>query len=576
MSLLGTLARLEAVRSGRAEPLATVRHRHLSERPMVLVPLTAAGEAGAPLAVLLGTDRSAPRLHIVPQPLNRTLRFDFLAGLAADLLPYVESFGTGVEQIEGSEKDPETGEKTQVFRELCTDAPQLIVPNGGGVHHLALIGRSTRFRRTIEDDEPGPYPAPARVPLLGRWLTHLTDRAQVPGSSMLLPMTGLLARHWATGQSHLEDQHLAARLAWHLPPTGLSGAEAAERAESARDGNGQLLHPPAGPATDPRFDELVLGPAIARYDAAASALLHATEGHATGGHGTRGRNGGRDADGPDATAAEQARAAVRTAVEQLRTVLERVLLPTWYDVWAGIDLLRTLPPAGHLEERWTGDRWSYTGHRDRLAAGEPPQPRQDDAVTAARKLAQREREQARLDVQEALDDPLAMAERRLAGEAFSGVVTDVVPDYDTSGRSPKPRPLVTVRTADRPHADLGREAHRVWESPRAEAGGGPSAQKAQIAAVDPEEGTITLRVLSGMGRKKEPEPGSLPEPGERITFTLFELTVRQSAPLPEPDDTPWTHGGPPGTSAPVGPAAASAAAPAAAAATTSAAFEEWE
>ncbi|MCG6496219.1 hypothetical protein [Kitasatospora sp. A2-31] len=550
MSLLGTLARLEAVRSGRAEPLATVRHRHLSDRPMVLVPLTAAGEAGAPLAVMLGTDRSAPRLHVVPQPLNRTLRFDFLAELAADLLPYLESFGDEVEQIEGSEKDPETGEKTPVLRELCADAPQLIVPNSGGVHHLALIGRSTRFRRTVEDDEPGPYPAPARVPLLGRWLTHLTDRAQVPGSSMLLPMTGLLARHWATGQSHLEDQHLAARLAWHAPPPGLSGAEAAELAESARDDRGQLLHPPAGPATDPRFDELVLGPAITRYDAAVATLQ-------------------QHADRPDSAPAAQARAAVRTAVDLLRAELAEVLLPTWHDVWTGLDLLRTLPPAGHLTERWTGDRWSYTGHRDRLAAGEPPQPRQDDAVTAARKLAQREREQARLDVQEALDDPLAMAEHRLAGEAFAGVVTEVVPDYDTSGRSPKPRPLVTLRTADRPHADLGREAHRVWRSPRPD-GGSPTAQKAVIAGVDAAAGTITLRMLSGMGRKKEPEPGSLPEPGETVTFTLFELTVRQSAPLPEPDDTPWTHGGPPGTGTP---AAAPAAGPAV---TASAVFEEWE
>ncbi|MER7850052.1 hypothetical protein ABTZ03_39660 [Kitasatospora sp. NPDC096077] len=533
MSLLTTLARLEAVRSGRAEPLATVRHRHLSERPMVLVPLTAAGEAGAPLAVLLGTDRDAPRLHLVPQPLNRTLRFDYLAALAADLLPYLESFGADIEQIEGSEKDPETGEKTQVFRELCTDAPQLIVPNSAGVHHLALLGRSTRFRRTAEDADPGPHPAPLRVPLLGRWLTHLTDRAQVPGSSLLLPMTGLLARHWATGQSHLEDQHLAARLAWHGPPPGLTGARAAELAETARDERGQLLHPPAGPATDPAFDEGVLAPAIARYDAAVNALQHG--------------------DDPDGT--ERARAAVRTAVEQLEQVFAAVLLPTWRDVWRGLDLLRALPPAGHLEERWTGDRWSYTGHRDRLVAGEPPQPRQDDAVTAARKLAQREREQARLDVQEALDDPLAMAEHRLSGEAFSGVVTDVVLEYDTTGRSPKPRPLVTLRTADRPHADLGREAHRVH---------GPSAQKTEIVAVDPAEGTITLRVLSGMGRKKEPEPGSLPEPGEPVTYTLFELTVRQSAPLPEPDDTPWTHGGPPGT--------APAPTPSATAATT----EDWE
>ncbi|MFI6156491.1 hypothetical protein ACIBCA_27825 [Kitasatospora sp. NPDC051170] len=551
MSLLTTLARLEAVRSGRAEPLATVRHRHLSERPMVLVPLTAAGESGAPLAVMLGTDRDAPRLHLVPQPLNRTLRFDFLAALAADLLPYLESFGEDVEQIEGSEKDPETGEKTQVFRELCADAPQVIVPNGAGVQHLALIGRSTRFRRTAEDADPGPYPAPLRVPLLGRWLTHLTDRAQVPGSSLLLPMTGLLARHWATGQSHLEDQHLAAHLAWHAPPPGLTGAQAAELAESARDEHHQLLHPPAGPATDPRFDELVLAPAITRYDAAVGALQHATD---------------QDTGQADERAAARARKAVREAHEQLEQALSGVLLPTWRNVWQGLDLLRALPPAAHLEERWTGDRWSYTGHRDRLAAGEPPQPRQDDAVTAARKLAQREREQARLDVQEALDDPLAMAEHRLSGEAFSGVVTEVVPDWDTTGRSPKPRPLLTLRTADRPHADLGREAHRVHS---------PSAQKARIVEVDPAEGTITLRVLSGMGRRKDPEPGSLPEPGETVTFTLFELTVRQSAPLPEPDDTPWTHGGPPGAE-PVRAAVQSAAGPSAAGPSAAAASEDWE
>ncbi|GAA1977625.1 hypothetical protein [Kitasatospora viridis] len=507
MSLLATLARLEAVRSGRAEPLATVRHRHLGERPMVLVPLASAAQDGAPLAVLLGTDREAPRLHLVPQPLNRELRTEFLTAFADDLLPYLEPFATATEPVEGTEKDPVTGEKTTVVRELCADAPQLLVPNAGGVRHLALLGRATRFRRTAADPDPGPYPAPARVPLLGRWLTHFTDRAQVPGSSLLLPMTGLLARHWATGQSMLEDQHLAAQLAWHHPPQGLTGAQAAELAETERDEHGQLTHPPAGPATDPRFDEKVLAPAIARFDAALTV---------------------RRQGGPGEP--------VERCVEQLRAALLAILLPTWRDVWRGLDLLRELPPAAHLAERWEGDRWSFTGHRDRLAAGEPPQPRLDDAVTAARKLAQREREQVRLDVQEALDDPLAMAERRLAGEAFTAEVVEVVPDWDTSGRSPKPRPLLVLRTADRPHAELGVEAHRV---------GGATAQKARVVEVGPEPGVLTLRVLNGMGRKRDPEPGTLPEVGEQVLFTLFELTPRQSAPLPEPDDTPWTHGGPP-------------------------------
>nr|WP_202523787.1 hypothetical protein [Kitasatospora sp. SID7827] len=516
--MLSTLARLEAVRAQRARPLATVRHRHLSERPMVLVPLAAAGETGAPLAVLLGTDREAPRLHFVPQPLNRTQRAEFLAAMAADLVPYLASFAEGVELREGSEKDPVSGEKVPVVRELCADAPQLLVPNAGGVAHLALLGRSTRFRRTADDPEPGEYPAPTEVPLMGRWLTHLTDRAQVPGSSMLLTATGLLARHWATGQSNLEDQHLAARLAWHLPPVGLEpaavGASAAAWVESARDGDGQLLHPSAGPTTDPKFDERVLAPAILRHDAALAVRERAEAAR-------------------DDAELRRAAALVERAHAELGRVLLAVTRPAWDDVWRAVDLLRGLPAAGHLPDRWEGDRWSFTMHRDRVAAGEPPQPRRDDAVTAARKLAQREREQAKLEIQEALDDPLAMAERRLAGEAFAGEVVDVVPEW-SAGRSPKPRPLLVVRTGDRPHADPGREVYRAHAEP---------AQRAEVVSSGP--GEVVVRLLSGMGRRKDPEPGSVPEPGTAVVFTLFELAPRQSAPLPEPADTPWTHGGPP-------------------------------
>jgi hypothetical protein len=503
MSLLSTLARLQAVRSGVAQPLATVRHRHLSERPFVLIPLAAAGETGAPLAVLLGQDRENPRLLTVPQPLDRDLRFAFLARLGDELLPYLESFGGEVELLERSVKDPDSGEKTIEVRELCADAPQLVVPNPGAVELLGLLGRSTRFRRTAEDPDPGPYPAPARVPLLGRWLTHLSDRSNVPGSSLLLPLTTTLSRHWATGQSSLEDAHLGALLAWIDPPDGERGEAAALRAENGRDGREQLLVPPAGPATDPSFDSLLLAPAVTRYDAA--------------------------------RAAQDERLAQARA-EEIEALLAAVLLPVWEQVWQGVDLLRTLPPGAHVAERWESDRWSYTGHRDRVAAGEPPQPLRDDAVTAARKLAQREREQVRLDLEEALDDPLAMAEHRLAGQAFAGEVVAVEPAYDTSGRSPKPRPLVTVRTEDRPHLDPGGEVHRA---------GGPATQKAELVQLDAEAGLLTLRLRSGMGRKKEPEPGTVPEPGEQVCFTLFELAARQSAPLPEPEDTPWTHGGPP-------------------------------
>ncbi|MFJ3665376.1 hypothetical protein ACIPSE_02860 [Streptomyces sp. NPDC090106] len=513
MSLISTLARLEAVSTGRAQAAATVRHRHLSARPLVLVPLTTAGEAGAPLGALVGTDRDAPRLLVVPQPRDRDLRFGFLAELADVVLPYIDDHAGTVEAAERNETDPETGKRVKVEVELCADAPQLIVPSRAGVEFVRLLGRSMRFRRTAEQDPEAPHPAPPRVPLLGRWLTHYGERARVPGSSLLLAATEVLARHWATGQSSLEDQHLGALLAWIDPPADLTGAEAALRAELARDAKGQLLHPPAGPATDPAFDNKLLAPAIERYNRARKALDAAEDG----------------------MEADDRLGELSAAERQIRDLVESRTRPTWDAVWRGLDLLGELPPGARVEERWTRDRWSFTAHRDRVTAGEPPQPRRDDAVTAANKLATREREQARLEAQEALDDPLVMAGRRLSGEAFAGEVTDVAQAY-SEGKRPSPRPLLTVRTDDAPH--LG-ERVKVYRS----LNGKP--QTAEFVGRDP-DGSLVLRVLDKMGRGKEPEAGSVPEKGDRLVFTLFEHEQRGGAKLPDPENTPWTHGGPPG------------------------------
>ncbi|MFE2056010.1 hypothetical protein [Streptomyces sp. NPDC059446] len=547
MSLITTLARLEAVDSGRAQPLATVRHRHLTGRPLVLVPLTTAGEAGAPLGALVGTDRAAPRLLAVPQPRDRDLRFAFLAELAEAVLPHIEEYADVVEPAERSETDPSTGKKVKVEVELCADAAQLIVPSRAGIDFVRLLGRSMRFRRTAEDDPDTPYPAPARVPLLGRWLTHYGERARVPGSSLLLAATDLLNRHWATGQSSLEDQHLGALLAWVDPPGGGSGAAAALRAELERDGAGQLVCPPAGPSTDPAFDNRLLAPAIERYDRARTAHAAAED--------------GLDADTRlgELTGAER----------EIRSLLAGVLLPTWDAVWRGLDLLEELPEGSRAEDRWTRDRWSFTAHRDRVRAGEPPQPRRDDAVTAAQKLASRETAQAQLDAQEALDDPLVLAGRRLAGEAFLGEVTEVEMAWSESKR-PSPRPLVTVRTVERPHLGERTKVYRSLDGkpqtaefvryavpdgadtgsgPDTEAGADTGSGPDSVGDPDTEGGGpvhLVLRITDRMGRGKEPAPGSLPEPGDRIAWTLFEHDQRGGPKLPDPEDTPWTHGGPPG------------------------------
>ncbi|MFH7595124.1 hypothetical protein WDV06_08440 [Streptomyces racemochromogenes] len=508
MPLLSTLARLEAVRAGRARPLATVRHRHLSAEPLVFVPLTTAGEAGAPLGAMVGTDRHEPTVLVIPQPRDRDLRWGFLGDLAQRMMPYIEAYTEVVEPAERTETDPETGRRTKVEAELCTDAPQIVVPSRAGIEYVRLLGRSMRFRRTAEEDPENPYPVPAQIPLLGRWFTHLAERSRVPGSSMLVSATDLLSRHWATGQSNLEDQHLGALLGWIAPPEGVSGAEWALRVELERDKDGQLLFPPAGPATDPAFDNRLLAPAIGRFDAARAA--------------------GEPRDGDAARAAE--RAIRRLVVDQMQSA--------WWQTWEAIDLLRALPPGERTEERWTRDRWSFTGHRDRVRAGEPPQPRRDDAVTAAQKLATRETEQVRLDAQEALDDPLVMAGRRFAGEAFAGEVTEVVMEW-TEGKRPRPRPLLRVATEDRPQlADAG--GGKVFRSL-------DGRQQAFEFVRREEDGQLVLRVLDKMGAGREPVAGSVPEKGDRVCWTLFEHDPRGGPKLPDPEDTPWTHGGPPGS-----------------------------
>lgn len=483
------LARMEAVARGQAQPLATVRHRHLADAPLVFVPLTTAGEAGAPLGALVGTDREAPVLLTVPQPRDRDLRFAFLARLAEEMLPHLESAADEVEVIERG------GEEA----ELCADAPQLVVPNEAGVEFVRLLGRSMRFRRTAEQDPETPHPAPAHVPLLGRWLTHYGERARVPGSALLLSVTGLLTRHWATGGSALEDRHLGALLGWIRAAEG-EGAEAALQAELARDPRGRLLTPPAGPATDPVFDNTGLAPAVERFDAG-----------------------------------------VPGAEEDVRELIASQLRPTWEAVWRGLDLLRELPEGRSVADRWRRDRFSYTHHRDRLRAGEPPQPRRDDAVAAAAKLASREQAQARLDAQEALDDPLVMAGRRLAGEAFAGEAVEVRMAY-TEGKRPRPRPLVTVRTEDAPHLAEGATVHRLLP-------GGTAKQTGEFAGAAA-DGLLTVRLTGGMGRGREPAPGTVPEVGDLLCWTLFDHAPRGGPGVPEPEDTPWTHGGPPGATPP--------------------------
>lgn len=503
MTTLTALARAQAVATGMAQPLCTVRHVHLSARPLVLVPLALAGEANAPLAALVGDDPLAGQLLVVSQPRNRDRRFAFAAELAHIVLRYVEGFCSSVQTVPGG-----PGQEDRI---RFADAPQLLVPNPAGIGFVRLLGRSTRFRRPS-----GEYAVDPAVPVLGRWLSYFAERAEHPGSCLLLAATSAIALHWASGQSAVEDLNLAALMGWIDPPAGMTGAQAAAAGEDP------VTWPPAGPATDPTFDNEVLAQLIAACDQP----------------------------GDDARARQRAETALQAA-------LMTQVAPTWRLMWRAIGLLRGQPPGGRVAARWDADKDSFTGFADWLNGGGPPQARRDAAVAAARRLSWLERSQASYAAQRAFDDPLVMAEYRLTGEAFAGIVTAAEPGrLDSSGPRRKLRPLITVITEDSPRMEAGaalvspsRPSQQATVVSAAALPGPPvpaGPAGAGLVSAPPRRRTeVVLELSGGMGRALTAMPGSVPEPGERLCYTTVTDTYQPVSSFPDREHTPWTHGGPP-------------------------------
>jgi hypothetical protein len=486
MTLLTTLARLQAAQSGRAQPLSRVRHRRLAEQPLVIIPLTLAGHPATPVAVMTGTSRADRQLLIVPQPRQRDVRLGLLTDLARVLLGYIAARQTATEILPATKNHEE--------RRRYADAPQIIVPNRAARDYLGLLGRSTRFQRT-----DGPYPADPAVPVLGKWLTFFADRADEPGGALLVDLTSLLAAHWATGQSPLEDANLTAELAWIDPPPDMTALQAALAAEDP------LRCPPAGPATDPGFDQAILEPLVRNYDRARQAGDQAGTGR---------------------------------AVTEMTTALSSQLEPTWHAVWHAISLLRALPETVGASRRWAADRDSFTRFSSYLADGGLPQPRRDHAATAAARLDRLERAQAYYDADRALEDPFILAELRTTGEAFAGRVISAEPLRTIPGATGRPRlrPLFTIRTADPVRIEPGRQL-------TCPARPGQRAQIIGLTRTGPDV-TVILEIIQGMGTLARPKAGAVPAVGEQLSYTLDPGYWAQRD-YPPVDQTPWTHGGPP-------------------------------
>ena len=184
-------------------------------------------------------------------------------------------------------------------------------------------------------------------------------------------------------------------------------------------------------------------------------------------------------------------------------------------MWRAVDLLRGLPraPAWRSAGTPTGvlHRYGRPGHR---RAGRR-RPRRDGAVAAAARLARLERAQAGYDAQRAYDDPLVMAEYRLAGEAFAGTVVGRRPGRTPRARAGprKLRPLVVVRPTTR----YGSRSGTTVRTP------GPAAASGAAAGCrGSADGVVTSRSPRAWAGAGRPPPGSVPEVGERVCYTSLD------------------------------------------------------
>jgi hypothetical protein len=312
-------------------------------------------------------DPTNARILVVPEPRNRSLRFQMLEAFGGQLSEYLTQFNDTVEVVRG---------RGATVEDECVDAPQLVLPNEATADWLFdVVGRFTRSLPTTGDD-----PVPAVVPETGKHLSFLGGMHQIPGSCLTLVATSTLTEHFCTGQLSGEDLNLAALLGWIDPGDHASGSIAAAVGE---------LQPPAGPVSDPHWDAGVLESAIAQWHAAE------TDAH-------------RD----------QVQA-------ELMDDLREQLIDAWSGCWVAIEHLRRFEPAEHVDARWDLDRRAWTKHSERVATGEARFRNVPTPVQAAVSLARSEDATSELAAQMAMDDPAVMARDIASGEALAGRIIRV-------------------------------------------------------------------------------------------------------------------------------------------------------
>lgn len=470
MSLVDLILTAEAAESRAAVRKTAFRHVHIADRPLVVVAFNLSGEAAAPIGLMWGTSERAEEANVAVsgEPRNRESRFGAINAFCDDLTRYLSPYL----RLEMVPKRRGGG-----FRQVAKAAPQVVVPNRATRSYLgARLGRSLRYLGLGDTHE---VPEPTQWG--GAHLSWLAEHSNLPGQSVFVAATEALGAHYATGQSALEDANLASLLAWieGLPKDALAVLESIE--DTAY-----------GPVPNPEW-EADLEPLVRAYGDALRA--------------------------GDGLAEKRALEAVESAV--------RPKLADAYDAThRAIGLLRRIPPAPGVAERWATDKRSWASHAIRASKGIPRFARRHHPLRAARALQQWSAAAERLETQQAFDDPLVLARLDAEGRCVTGTVERL----DTQNSEVKPGnsrrssvPLVDLRLTG-PTRLLTGERTRLVDDKR-------------VAAVVRERDGDQIR-LAVMDAARAFCDASI-TPGDEIV--LVGLDPWEGQDPWGPDEVPWTH-----------------------------------
>jgi hypothetical protein len=455
---------------GQALRRTTLRHAHLADSPFGIVVWRLGGERFRAAAVAWGRVGGPFELTVAGEPRNRDLYFAALAPFAADLCEAVRA---------ASEPRVAKPRRTRIDY-VPEDALQIVVANRATVGALGLLGRYLAYL----SDRSGVAPDPVLVEA-GKHLRFYARHSRTPGQALIVPLDRLLAEHWATLLSPLEQANLAALDAQIEPPPGVHAFDSSVAVERVAR---------IGP--EPTED----------VDRVTTELLEAFNER---------RRGSVDP------------AVVRPLLGPLRDHYRRLVEPVWELLARSVARERRLPAAPSVARRFERDRDAYGRHVDWALRGghyrTTDTPRQ-----AAMTLRRLEEVQSRYEAERAIEDPACMVPFLLDGDAIRGTVSNVNDAHRMLINVRESlRPLLTLDTDDPVVLPAGK---RLWWT--ATAGDQPW-EVVEVTRTG--QGSRVVLQLTTV-----PNAVRLPKDGDRIT--LSTLTTRSlSFGLPLAEEAPWTH-----------------------------------